>query len=113
MDVSNFTFDLLSELARLDFVERVELETEAIIVRGRAYLQGDMFVEIYFNESTNTTAFALIKEQDRIWGIDRDAVRGWHEHPIQNPESHIDIQPVSITEIINSLKAVYRQIETV
>ena len=29
MDVSNFTSDLLSELANLDFVEHIELETEA------------------------------------------------------------------------------------
>ena len=109
MDVSNFTSDLLSELARLDFVERVELETEAIIVRGRAYLQEDMFIEIYFNERTNTTAFALIKEQDRIWGIDRDAIRGWHEHPFKNPNSHVEIKPVSIAEIISKLRGVYQK----
>ena len=109
MDVNTFTSDLLSELARLDFVERVELETEAIIVRGRAYLHEDMFVEVYFNESTNTTAFALIKERDRIWGIDRDAIRGWHEHPIQNPKSHVEMRPVTIAQIISKLEAVYRK----
>lgn len=110
MDVSNFTSDLLSELARLNFIERIELETEAIIVRGRAYLTENVFVEIYFNECTNTIAFALIKESDRIWGIDNDSIRGWHEHPIENPKSHIETAPASIAQIISKLKAAYRKI---
>jgi len=110
MDVSTFTSELLSELAKLDFVDRVELETEAIIVRGRAYLHENMFVEVYLNQSTNTIAFALIKEQDRVWGIDRDAIRGWHEHPIENPKSHVEIRAVTIVQIISKLKAVYRKI---
>ncbi len=33
-------------------------------------------VYIYFNEFTSTTAFALLENNKRIWGIDFDNPRG-------------------------------------
>ena len=38
MDVNGFNSELLSALSRIEFVERIELETEAIVVKGRAYI---------------------------------------------------------------------------
>ena len=63
MDVNGFNSELLSALSRIELIERIELETEAIVVKGRAYINASMFLEIYFNEITETTAFALINEQ--------------------------------------------------
>jgi hypothetical protein len=65
-----------------------------------------MFLEVYHNEVTETTAFALIKEAKRIWGIDKDSLRNWHIHPLNNPEQHEPIQSPAISDIIESLKNV-------
>ncbi len=76
----------LRALATVEAVDHVALQSEGPIVSGRAYLVWavDRFLEFYFNEKTGTMAFALIEEQRRIWGIDRDNIRGWHLHPREN-----------------------------
>lgn len=111
MDVKAFNLELFSALSDVDFVEHIEIETEAIVVNGRAFIYGDMFLEIYFNEVTGTMAFALIKVQTRIWGIDKDATREWHEHPIHNPDSHVKIQQQSIRKIIKKLEEVIKELK--
>ncbi len=88
MDVSRFLLSLLEELSKLDFVEKVDIHTEVFILKGRARLKKNRFLQIYFNGFTGTTAFALIEKEKRIWGIDYDNLRGWHLHPLENPETH-------------------------
>lgn len=61
MDINQFLLSLLEGLARLDFVESVEIHTEVFILKGRAILRKNRFMQIYFNELTGTTAFALIE----------------------------------------------------
>jgi hypothetical protein len=76
MDINQFLTSLLHLLSTLDFVEKVDIHTEAFILKGRAILKKGRFLQIYFNEQTETTAFALIEEGKRIWGIDFDNMRG-------------------------------------
>ena len=85
MDLKSFLTELLSSLAKFDFVKDVDLETQGLVVSGRIVLQNDMFLEVYYNAVTKTMAFALIKDQRRIWGIDRDNIRDWHIHPLNDP----------------------------
>jgi hypothetical protein len=103
MDVRAFCSDLLSALARADFVERVALQVEDFVASGQVFLPQGMFMEVYFNEVTQTTAFALIKEGARVWGIDKDNIRSWHRHSVKDPDSHFDIQPISIPDIVKEL----------
>lgn len=49
-------------------------------------------------------AFALIEGKKRIWGIDSDSIRGWHIRPKNAPETHVDIEPQSVSEIIQKLR---------
>ena len=67
-----------------------------------------MFLEFYFNEQTGTIAFALIRDQGKIWGIDRDNIRGWHLHPLENPMGHVGIEKLSVSEIVERLRAVLK-----
>jgi hypothetical protein len=97
----------LHELSGLDFVEEVDFQTEVFIIKGRAILKNNHFLQVYFNELTGTAAFALIKEDKRIWGIDFDNIRGWHLHPLVNPEGHYNINSMTIAEIIKALKEVW------
>ena len=104
MDVNTFAVELTSALVNCEFVDKIALQTEATIVRGRMFLHQDMFLELYFNEATGTIAFALIKDQKRIWGIDNDTIRGWHQHPIEAPETHVELKPMSVLEIVNEFE---------
>ncbi len=107
MDINQFLLQLLSKLSKLDFIEKVDIQTEVFILKGHAFLKKNYFLQIYFNENTGTTAFALINKGKRIWGIDFDNIRGWHLHPLESPETHSDITQKTIKEIIEALAEVW------
>ncbi|MBM3127869.1 MAG: hypothetical protein FJ009_04445 [Chloroflexi bacterium] len=93
----------MTALAALSSITKVDLQTEGPIARGRAFVNPEIFLSFYFNQATQTQAFALIKQEQRIWGIDFDAWRGWHLHPIDAPTNHLPIEPPDIPSIIQSL----------
>ena len=107
MDINQFLLSLLSALSTLEFVEKVDFQTEVFVLRGRVILKKNRFLQVYFNELTGTTAFALIEQEKRIWGIDFDNMRGWHLHPLDNSEGHRNIDPMDIQEIIRALADVW------
>jgi hypothetical protein len=104
MDINQFLPSLLHCLSELDFVEKVDIHREVFILKGRVILKKDRFLQVYFNEETQTTAFALIEGGRRRWGIDFDNIRGWHMHPVLNPENHHSIGPMTLEKIIKLLK---------
>lgn len=103
MELAQFLLCLLHALSTLDFVEKVDLHTEVFILKGRVILRKNRFLHVYFNELTETRAFALIEEGKRLWGIDFDNIRGWHLHPAGNPEGHQDIKVMEVEDIIKAL----------
>ena len=107
MDVGQFLNRLLEELSQLPFVENVDFNTEVFIVKGKVFLGLSHFLQIYFNSRTGTTAFALIRKGRRIWGIDFDSLRGWHLHPVDNPDGHVKISPKTVKEIIAEFASVW------
>ena len=64
MDINQFLLSLLSALSTLEFVEKVDFQTEVFVLKGRVILKKNRFLQVYFNELTGTTAFALIV----FWG---------------------------------------------
>ena len=109
MELKTFLAELVSSLSSLDFIASIDLRTEAFTLKGRVPLKERGFLEIYFNEQTQTMAVAWIEEGRRIWGIDRDNLRGWHRHPLGNPESHQTILAVTINAIIKELEHLWQQ----
>lgn len=103
MDVATFLSSLLDALAGRSFVRSVDLHTEAVIVKGRVLLDKDRFLQVYFNEQTGTTAFALVEEDQRIWGVDYDALRGWHVHPVDCPERHQQTEAMTPRAVVEAL----------
>jgi len=103
MDVDVFVADLLRALANTELFERVDLSVEGPIGNGYIYVRDDLYVRFYFNQRTQTMAFALLKEKQRVWGIDRDNRRGWHIHPVDNPSVHLAIAPLSVPDIVARL----------
>ncbi len=106
MDVRDFASELLRALATVEAIKQVSLYPEGPVVSGRAYVSAGVFLEFYFNERTGTTAFALIRNRNRIWGIDRDSIRGWHLHPLENPREHVEIERLSVSEVVERLKSI-------
>jgi hypothetical protein len=110
MDVASFTRSLVKAFSDLPFAEDVDLRTEAFVVKGRVHLREERFVQIYFNERTGTIAFALIEEGRRVWGMDHDALRGWHEHPLSAPETHRNVKAKTVAEIVQALQEVWGEL---
>ena len=44
------------------------------------------FIDVFFNDQTDTLAFAVIRDGKRIYGADNTG--GWHTHPWHRPLSH-------------------------
>jgi hypothetical protein len=44
------------------------------------------FMDVFYNEQTGTTAFALIRQGQRVFGADNTG--GWHVHPFAAPDRH-------------------------
>ena len=44
------------------------------------------FMDAFYNEQTGTTAYALIRGTERIFGADNAG--GWHVHPFADPIRH-------------------------
>lgn len=104
MNTSDFARDLLTALATLPPITKVDLQSEGPIVRGRALITTEIFLAFYYNQATQTQAFALIKHEQRIWGIDFDAWRGWHLHPTDDPAKHFPIESLSVPAIVEQLR---------
>lgn len=110
MDINQFLLSLLHSLSFLEFVEKVDFNTEVFVIKGRAILQNNRFLQVYFNELTGTQAFTLIEGNKRIWGIDFDNIRGWHLHTMENPDGHCNITQKSIEEIMVLLTEVWKKL---
>ena len=61
------------------------------------------FVEAFFNERTGTTAFAWIRDRQRVFGADNTG--GWHVHPFAAPEQHIPLRgAMSFAEFVAEIE---------
>jgi hypothetical protein len=105
MDSRQFANDLLQSLTDIALFDQVALHSEGPIVEGRAFIEdaAGLFLRFYYNSQTGTLAFALIENEQRIWGIDFDNRRGWHLHPVNDPTEHKTIPSMSVREIIITL----------
>lgn len=104
MDVVTFVSELLNGLSSLETVQDVTSQAEGPTVRGRANFRGDLFLAFYYNQLTGTQAFALVRNGQRIWGIDYDNLRGWHEHPLGHSKLHTILDAQTISSIIIHLR---------
>jgi hypothetical protein len=78
------------------------LVLEAPVLKLRAHVGTLAFMEVFFNEETGKTSFALIKGGQRVF--DADNTRGWHLHPIDNPETHWPCAPMSFDSFLQQVE---------
>ena len=66
-------------------------------------IQGGQFVDAFHNEVTSHTAFALINNNQRIFGADNTG--GWHVHLFDNPKRHDLLNfPMTFAEFIQNIE---------
>jgi hypothetical protein len=72
-------------------------------IQIRVSLTGSSFVEVFFNEVTGKTAYAWIKDSQRILGADN--TRNWNWHPFTSPDTHVPAgQPISFSEFLREVE---------
>lgn len=103
MDIDSFHAELVTALNDSGLFNQVDIDIEEFVLHGRAHLDTQKFLQVHFNSQADTTSFSLIDQEKRTWGIDNDHRRGWHRHPIENPDDHITVEPLTVSQIIKEL----------
>jgi hypothetical protein len=78
------------------------LVLEAPVLKLRAHVGTLAFVEVFFNEETGKTSFALLRDEQRMFGADN--TRGWPLHPIDTPETHRPCAPMSFDSFLRQVE---------
>jgi hypothetical protein len=61
-----------------------------------------IFADLFFREETGRVDYALIVGEKRRYGLDN--LGGWHEHPLNAPESHVPIEAPPPEEALRRLQ---------
>jgi hypothetical protein len=80
-----FSVALASPVCGVPYVRRLTATSVAL----RVDISTGGFVDVFYNEQTGTTAFALIRGGRRVFGADNTG--GWHLHPVSNPDTHVPL----------------------
>lgn len=75
---------------------------EEPVLKLRVHLGASLFIDIFFNAETSKTSFALIKDAQRIFGVDN--TRGWHLHPFGSPESHCPCEAMAFVSFLRQVE---------
>jgi hypothetical protein len=63
---------------------------------------------VFFNEVTGTIAFILMRGDRRIFGVDRDSLRGWHKHPRENLKAHAPCSETKFKEFMQQIEFIIK-----
>lgn len=74
------------------------------------YLGKNLFIAVRYNARNERMDFALILNNQRIFGYDN--VKKWHYHPYENPTEHIPCKKPSIDKIISEIKKICEVIKS-
>jgi hypothetical protein len=70
----------------------------------RVTISEETFVDVYFNEETHRTDYALIHKGERVYGVDN--LKGWHYHPFRAVEQHLPCPDPSVQEVFEKVKVI-------
>lgn len=82
--------------------------TRSTRVKARIEIGPNMFADLFFREETGRIDYALIVRGQRRYGIDN--LGAWHEHPLDDPDSHVPIDAPSPEEALHRLHAAAGQL---
>lgn len=97
-----FATALHSPLCAVPLLQRLTVTSISL----RIPLTNGALVDAFYNEQTGTTAFALILNEQRIFGADNTG--GWHVHPFAAPDEHRPLpQPWSFADFMTQIEHYY------
>lgn len=102
MEAFEFSKHVIDVCSRHDFIQGIEIQIlDEPVVKIKAVVSDDVFINIFYNAETVKYSFALIKNGRRIFGADN--ARRWHIHPFDNPDNHKEINDISLAEFLDIL----------
>ena len=104
MEIKSFLEQLYAVFSPIDYVDDIVILNQThTSIKVRIDLLNNGYIIVYYNSYCKTQSFSLMQSNKRIWGLDFDNRIGWHEHPVNNPDSHIKTNMVTVNDIINKL----------
>lgn len=80
-------------------------------IKLRINLATNSYIDLYFNEDTETLTSALVMDGSRVFGINGYPRRGqWHLHPTESVREHVRVKPMGIRTIVKEYVAVVRKL---
>jgi hypothetical protein len=115
MNVSDLAFTLQRELQRRKyFIDLEILEQTRSVIKARLSVSSGLFVQIYRNDSCQTTSLALIHNGNRLFA--RDEVDGrWHRPLPTAPNEH-DFsaegqKPTSLSDFLDEVEKIMAEMD--
>ena len=100
MDAFEFSKQAIASCANHSFIHEIEIQLiDEPVAKIKAIIDGDTFINIFYNAETSKYSFALIRGNKRIFGADN--ARSWHTHPFESPDSHIESSEMSLSDFLN------------
>ena len=95
-----YVINVCAQSAIVTGVELLLLEEP--ILKLRAHVGTAAFIDVFLNAETGKTSFALIRDQQRVFGADN--TRGWHLHPFDSPEIHHPCEEMSLENFLTHIE---------
>jgi hypothetical protein len=89
-----------------------EMDEDVLSVRvhlGAGACGEGAFISVFFNVTTEKAAFALVVENQRVYGKD-NAKMGWHVHPFEAPHEHRTCQASSFGEFLGEVESHFEEV---
>jgi hypothetical protein len=94
-----FTVAVSSSVCDIPAVRRLTSTSMSL----RISVASGSFMDAFYNEQTDTMAFAFIREGQRVFGADNTG--GWHIHPFSDPARHDPLtDPMSFGEFVAEIE---------
>lgn len=102
MDAFSFCKNAITAFYACQIIQSVEVRLlDEPVAKIKAVVNNDIFIDIFYNAETERCSFALIKNSERIFGVDN--AKFWHIHPFEDPSTHKKIEPLSLTDFLNTI----------
>jgi hypothetical protein len=85
------------------------VEKSIMRLKARYHIGISLFIDIFYAIRTGKISFAVVKEGERVFGIDN--LGSWHCHPFRKPQNHVPVDEPSIEEIVSQCASAIRELK--
>ncbi len=80
------------------------IDKRKITVEARVKISEEFFIEVYYNTLSDKKSFALIKNNQRVFGYDN--YKYWHVHPLDSITDHVSCEEPSVEKVFEEIKEI-------